>query len=124
MEVPEPRPLTSEELEKLVREVVEHPERYPTESKFILILEEWRRQGEAFIDENIVKVVYGEAEEVEVSKFDEGYPHRKGRKVAIVPRTVPVVVLVERIDNTVSPEINSAALYVFTADGWKRVKVY
>jgi hypothetical protein len=120
----EPEPITSEELEKLVKEVLDHPERYPTEAKLLLVLREWQRQGPSYVDEQRVEIIYGEAERVILEEFDEGYPHRRGTEFVLIPRTVPVVVLVEYRTDTVNPPINELTLYVFTKDGWKKVQVY
>jgi hypothetical protein len=117
-------PVTEENLVKLVEEVVKNPEKYSTEAKLLLVLKEWKRQGSAYIDDLRYEVVYGEVEEVTLSYFDEGYPHRKGREVAIIPKTVPTIVRVVYRTNTVDPPIYSEVIYVFTKDGWKRVDVY
>jgi hypothetical protein len=116
-------PLSEELLRKLAREVVENPEKYPSEARLLLLLKEWRRQGESYIDEQRINVIYGEAEEITIREFDEGYPYRKGAEVVIIPKTLPTIVLVRRRDNTTSPEIDEAVVYVFTVEGWKKVEV-
>ena len=112
--------LGEEELKRIVEKAVKEGKE---EAKMILILERWQRQGPSFVDEQTIEVVHGEVEEVVLEEFDEGYPYRKGEKVALIPRTVPVVVLVERYDNTVSPEVSEKWIYVFTKEGWKRLRV-
>jgi hypothetical protein len=103
---------------------LEHPEKYSTEARLILTIKKWHRQGPAYIDEQRVSIIYGEVEEVELEEFDEGYPYRRGAEIALIPKTVPVVVMVERKDNTTSPVINEATIYIFTSEGWKSVRVY
>jgi hypothetical protein len=124
LSLPEPRPLDLEEIERLVREVVENPGKYPTEARLLLTLKEWRRQGESYIDEQRINVIYGEAEEIILETFDEGYPYRKGAEVVIIPKTLPTIVVVEYRTNTVNPPIDEMTVYVFTREGWKKVRVY
>jgi len=116
-------PVTEDLVKKLVEEVVSNPDKFPTESKILLVLKEWRRQGSSYVDEQRVEVIYGEADMVELREFDEGYPYRRGREVVIIPKTVPTIVRVEYRTNTVNPPIYSEVIYVFTKDGWKRVDV-
>jgi hypothetical protein len=116
--------LLPEDIRKLVEQVLQEPDRYKTEAKLLLVLKEWRRQGPSYIDEQRVEIIYGEAEEVILEEFDEGYPHRKGTIFALIPKTVPVVVKVEYRTNTVNPPIDEMTLYIFTKDGWKKVEVY
>jgi len=94
-----------------------------TEWRYLLILEDWSRQGEAYVDFQRFEVVYGQADIIELETWDEGYPYRRGSKNLIVPKTVPTIVKVERFSNTQSPVIDEEELYIFTAEGWKQVKV-
>jgi len=116
--------LDEEGLRRIVSEVVANPEKYPTESRLILTLERWHRQGSAYDDKQTYDVVMGEVKEVILEEFDEGYPYRRGYKAAIIPLTVPVVIDVYRYDNTTSPEIRRRTLYIFTGKEWKCVDVY
>ena len=116
----EAQALTPEQIKALVEKALREGKE---EAKMILTLERWYRQGPAYTDEQTIDIIYGEADMVVLEKYDEGYPYRKGEKVALIPRTVPVVVLVERYDNTVSPEVSEKWIYVFTKEGWKRLRV-
>jgi hypothetical protein len=124
MSLHEPEPLSESKISELVKRVIENPEQYPEEAKIILTIETWVRQGPSFTDEQRVTVIYGEADEVTLEQFDYGYPYRKGKKIALIPKTLPTVVLVRRVDDTTSPEIDETILYIFTKNGWKSVKVY
>jgi len=104
-------------------DIIKEALKRPSEARYLLMLEEWSRQGEAFDDYQKFEVIHGDADVIELESFDEGYPYRKGRKVVIIPRSIPVVVRVERFDNTISPVIYEEYLYVFTKDGWKRIDV-
>jgi len=95
----------------------------PTESKYLLVLSEWTRQGESFIDEQHFEVLFGEVDEVILEEWDEGYPYRKGRDVLIIPKTIPTIIRVSRYDDTCSPIISSETLYIFTKDGWKSIQI-
>jgi hypothetical protein len=114
-----------EEIEKrLVKEVLENPQKYNTEAKIILTLETWSRQGEAFVDQQGYEVVQGEVREVVLEEFDEGYPYRSGAKIALIPLSIPTVIDLYRYDDTTDPPVKRRTLYVFTSEGWKSVKVY
>jgi len=113
------------EVEKaLIGDVLEHPERYPDEARLILVIEKWRRQGEAFTDEQWYEVVQGDVKEVELESFDEGYPYRRGAKIALIPLSIPTVIDLYRYDDTTDPPVKQRTLYVFTSEGWKSVRVY
>jgi len=113
-----------EEIKKAVKDVLEHPERYPDEARLILTLETWRRQGEAFTDEQGYEVVQGEVKEIVLDEWDEGYPYRKGCRVAIIPLSIPTIIDLYSCTDTTDPPIKRRTVYVFTSEGWKSVKVY
>jgi hypothetical protein len=114
-----------EEIEKrLVKEVLENPQKYNTEAKIILTLETWSRQGEAFVDQQGYEVIQGEVKEITLEEWDEGYPYRSGAKIALIPLSIPTVIDLYRYDDTTDPPVKSRTLYVFTSEGWKSVKVY
>jgi hypothetical protein len=109
---------------RLVKEVLENPDKYPYEAKMILTVEVWRRQGEAFRDEQDYEVIQGGVNEVVLEEFNEGYPYRSGAKKALIPLEVPTVVDLYRYDDTTDPPRKERILYIFTSEGWKSVKVY
>jgi len=114
-----------EETEKrLIEEVLKNPSKYPTEAKYLLELETWSRQGEAFTDYQRYEVVEGEVREIVLEEWDEGYPYRSGCKVALIPLTVPTIVDFYSYTDTTDPPRRKRVLYIFTAQGWKRVEVY
>jgi hypothetical protein len=116
----EPQKLTPE----LIRNLVEKAEKEGREeTRFLLKISTWRRQGESYEDYATYDVIYGNAEIVVLKDWDEGYPYRKGSDLLVMPKTVPVVVIWRnKFDyGTESGEIEK--VYVFTSDGWKEVKV-
>ena len=116
--------IDEETMKKLVKEVLEHPEKFQSESMLILILETWHRQGPSYNDYNVYNVIEGEVREIVLEEWDEGYPYRIGRKVAIIPLTIPVVIEEEGFADNVSPTHKSKLIHVFTSEGWKTVRVY
>ena len=96
----------------------------PTESKYLLKISTWRRQGEAFIDEQWYELIYGEIDEIVLEEWDAGYPYARGKEILIVPKSIPVIILVSRRDNTCNPTISEDILYVFTKDGWKSIQIH
>jgi hypothetical protein len=111
-------------VKKLIEEVIRNPDKYPAEAKLVLVLKEWSRQGPAYVDDQNFEVIHGDVEEITLRYFDEGYPYRRGREVALIPKVVPTIVKVEYRTNTTDPPIHSVTLYIFTGDGWKRVDVH
>jgi len=109
--------ITPETIKKLIKRAS------PIEQKYLLILEDWSRQGDAYVDFQRFEVVYGEADVVTLREWDEGYPYRRGAENLIIPKTIPVVIRVERFSNTQSPTVYEEEIYIFTADGWKRVEI-
>jgi hypothetical protein len=115
--------LSEEEMTKLVNEIVINPEKYPMEAKLILVLDTWNRQGPAYTDFAKYEVLDGEVEEVELSHKCESYPYPCYSKVAIIPKSVPVVIKWYSYTDTTDPPIEQLRMYVFTGKEWKRVDV-
>jgi len=113
-----------EVLKRLIKDVLADPQKYPSEAKLILVLETWHRQGEAFVDSQSYEIIEGKCEEVVLEQWDEGYPYRSGCKVALIPLTVPTIVDFYSYTDTTDPPRRKRVLYIFTAQGWKSVKVY
>jgi len=118
------RELDEETIRNLVKQILSNPEKYPTESKMILVIETWTRQGPSFSDFQRYRVLEGEVNEIILEERDEGYPYRFHRKFAIIPMTLPVIIEVESYDETSTPIRSSKSIYVFTTDGWKTVRIY
>ena len=107
-----------------INEIIAHPEKYPTEAKLILILERWNRQGSAYTDYAEFTVIDGEVEEVELEHYCESYPYPCFTKIALIPKTVPVVVKWHSYTDTTDPPQRKLIIYVFTGKEWKRVDLY
>jgi len=94
------------------------------ETKFILVLDEWARQGnDMYRDEQQFKVIYGSVDDVIINEWDSGYPYEYGRTHLLIPKTIPAVIRVERYCDTTSPVIDEELLFMFTSEGWKEVKI-
>jgi len=104
-------------------ELIKQAMKQPSEAKYLLEIEWWYRQGPSYRDEQRYEMIYGDVDVITVEEWSEPYPYRRGGKDIIVPKSIPVVVLVRRIDDTVDPPINEEHLWVFTRDGWKSVRV-
>jgi len=116
------RELTEEEIKGLVDEILQNPDRYQTEAKLILKLKtDFRRRGcgYRYLYSNDYKVLYGEVDEVVLYRSE--FNCDVSEDVAIIPKTVPVVVLQRHHDD--NPDTNDyATLYVFTGSEWKSMK--
>ncbi|MCI4407819.1 MAG: hypothetical protein JHC26_01915 [Thermofilum sp.] len=94
------------------------------ESKLVLTIEIWRRQGSSYDDYNDFRVIKGEIREIVLETWDSGYPYEVGEKVAIIPLSIPTIVEEEGFADNTSPSHASKFIHVFTAEGWKTIRVY
>jgi len=115
--------LTETEIRELVKSVVQNPAQYPKEAQYILVLELRGRKagcGYTYLYGRDIVPLLGDVDIVtlERSEFNCNVQER----VAIIPRTVPAVVLITEWDET--PGVpNYVAIYVFGAEGWRYTKV-
>jgi hypothetical protein len=116
----EPHELTQEQIKNLI-ELAQKENR--VESRFILLIEEWIRQGTSFDDTSKFEVIYGEADLVKLEEWNEGYPYRKGTKYLVIPKTVPVIILWYHRWDYGEDRGEREIVYVFTAEGWKKISV-
>jgi hypothetical protein len=111
-------------MKKLVNDVLNNPDKYPTEAKLILTLKTWHRQGPSFDDYNDYEILAGEVIGIVLNEVDEGYPYRIRRKVAIIPLRLPTIIEERGYDETTEPVRSWRIIHVFTSEGWKSVRVY
>ena len=115
--------LSDNDIKQLINEIINNPQNYPQEAKFILQLSEWRRPGPSFNDYGKIQVLLGEAEFIELYRI-YNYPTTDITKYAILPKTLPVVLLFEYGDDYEGSMVRHAELYAFTTDGWVKVQLY
>jgi len=116
----EPQELKPEQIKQLIELAQKEGE---TEARFILVLEEWRRQGESYEDKAEFSVIFGEADIVKIEDIDEGYPYRRISKYLVIPKTVPTIVLWHSKWDYDLDRGESMVVYVFTSEGWKSISV-
>ena len=100
-----PRSITDEEL----RKIIEEASKRPAEARYILVLQ-------TFVSEFHPGLYY---KKYEILKGQVNAIRLNSGKVALIPLTIPVIVLYK--DST--PNYYSETLYVFTESGWKEVKI-
>jgi hypothetical protein len=111
------RGLTVEEIQKLLEKAE------PAETKYLLFLTTQTRPGESFSEREDYAVVFGEVEEVELERY-YNYPTDNRTRYMLVPKVVPTVVRWWRIWDFGPQDCGEEeTIYVFTADGWKKVPV-
>ena len=94
------------------------------EAKFILLLSEYYRPGEAFIDEANVRVLYGEVQRVLLDHV-YNYPTTDEHIYAFIPKTRTVVLLYESKNDYEGELEKHEKLFVFSyPDGWKSISLY
>jgi len=113
----EPEKLTPEMIKELLEKAT------PVETKYLLKLRRWARQGGAYDDYAEFEVVYGEAEEVTLEEWDSGYPYARGEDVIVIPRRVPTVIYWKHYEDKGDGEMKTRIIYIFTKDGWKSVEL-
>jgi hypothetical protein len=89
-----------ETIKKLVGEILKDPDKYPEEAKLLLKLSVWHRQGPSYTDEADYEILKGEVKEITLREWDEGYPHRRGKDIVLVPLEMPTVILYKQKDET------------------------
>jgi hypothetical protein len=118
-----PEPISEETLNKIVSDIVQNPEKYPTEARLILkIRREGRRGGcgYVYLYKNDYEILKGEVQEVVLSYGEQDCNWFED--VAIIPQTVPVVVMEKYHDE--DPQVHDyITIHVFGVDGWKSVSV-
>ena len=109
--------------EEKIRELIERAIKSDKESEFILILEERNKLGEGIIEDYAYcNVVRGEADIIDIEKI-VNYPIEIV-KVAVIPRTVPVIIEYRKVFDDLRERHETLEYYVFTSEGWKKVTVY
>jgi len=101
-------------------ELIKEAMKNPSEEKFLLKVGRWKRY-DSFVDEGDFKIIYGEADAVELSCYFDDTRH--DCDYIIVPRSIPVVVDIKTDDATTDPEVHREEVCIFTKDGWKCVEV-
>lgn len=117
-----PAGIEKEKLKELIKEVLENPGKFKEDAKFVLSLEVERRVsgcGWVYLYGTELVTLLGEADFVTIEHRE--YNCDIQEKIAIIPKTLPVVLVeVEWDENPESVEY--ATIYVFTPDGWKYVR--
>ena len=114
-----------EELKKIDVEVIKKllEKAEETEMQYLLFLETNARPGECYEDVTTFKIIYGEAEEIPLERH-YSYPTENSTKWLIVPKTIPVIVEHHHWDDYEGVKREWRTIYIFTAEGWKRIHVY
>jgi len=115
----------NDKVEKLdvetIKKLVEKAE--PAETKFLLFLETNIRPGECYEDKTEFQVILGEVEKIPLEhRFN--YPTENSVRWLLIPKTIPVVIKYYHEDDYEGTWRKWESIYVFTAEGWKRVHVY
>jgi len=117
------RELGEEEIARLINEVLQEPEKYEEEARLILkLVLNSRRSGCGYIYlyREDMEVLEGSVDTITLSKSE--YNCDVEEEVAIVPKTVPVVLKITYLDT--NPEVGDyIQYYVFDGKGWRSVKV-
>jgi len=116
--------MTEDEIKTIIRDVLKNPEKYQEERKFILVLTEDIRPGNAFTRYNKFEVLYGDVKEIELSHIYD-YPYTDATKYALLPLSRLVIVLEQSYDETQDTIEEHEWLHVFTSQkGWVTIKLY
>jgi hypothetical protein len=116
----QPQELKPEQIKELYEKAVKEGR---VEALYMLKLHRWARQGTSYIDKADFEIIFGEAEEVVIHEWDEGYPYRRGVDVIIIPKTIPVVILWFHKWDYGEDRGGREIAYIFTSEGWKSVTV-
>jgi len=116
MEVKE---IDEETLANLIKEILESPEKYQSEAKYLLTLHFERRRGCGYVydyDYDIA-TVFGEADIVTLQR-NERTDCSEEEKLVVIPKTVPVVLVTTEWDESPHGR-NILTIYAFDGNEWK-----
>jgi hypothetical protein len=117
----EPQEITPEQIKQLVEKAISEGK---DETRYILKLETWFRQGGSFDDSASFDVIFGDVDIIELKEWNEGYPYRKGHTNLLVPKTVPTIVIWRNRWDYGEDSGEREIVYVFTSEGWKKILVH
>ena len=108
--------LTVDEIKELIKNASS------VERKYLLELKLEKYDCRPITYEDILRIIYGNAEVVELSKSLDDCLEKK--ELLIIPKTVPVVAIAEHLtDDPTAKE--SVDIFVFDLkEGWKKIRVY
>ncbi len=116
--------MTEEEIKAIVMDIIKNPEKYPEERRFLLTISEDTRPGGAFVRYNRFKILYGDAEAIEMNHIYD-YPYTDETQYILIPRTKVVIVLEESYDETKEPIEEHKVLHIYVfPKGWQVIKLY
>jgi hypothetical protein len=120
----EKRELSEEEVAELVKEIILQKEKYQPEYQYILILElETRHEGCGYVYNYFsdYAIFMGEAQRVTLD-VEETYDCVTRQRVAIIPQSVPVVIIQHNHDD--QPTIKDRLIiHVFDGESWKSLVI-
>jgi len=113
--------LSEEEIRRLVNDILENPEKYKTEAKFILKLDISFRKGGCgyvYLYDNDYIILRGVIDEVILYRSE--FNCDVSEEVVVIPKTVPVIIMQRHHDD--NPEVvDWVTVYVFTGKEWKSI---
>jgi len=113
--------LTREEMAELINKTIKEGS---YEAIFILVLNQWRRPGNAYVDYGKFTILYGDAEVYELDRYYD-YPTTNETTYSILPKTKVVVILFEDANDYNGKLEKHETLYVFTYHkGWQSIHLY
>jgi len=83
-----------------------------------LVLLVYHRQGPAFLDDADFEVLEGKIDFIIFGEFDDGYPYRRGHKVAIIPLTDHVIINYWSRDDTSGSFVSDSVIYEWNGKEW------
>jgi hypothetical protein len=114
--------LTEEDIKKNLKEIIENPEKYKTEYKYILEIEEFERDSGEFPHYRKSEIIKGSAEVIEIDRytsFDMRY-----RTYILITKEIGTIVRIyefQRLSDFETEE--KEEYYIFTRNGWVKVEL-
>ena len=111
----ETRSLTPDELMQLVEKAKEKE----SEAAFILVLDEYEKEGSLFRSVKKPKVIHGKAEKIRLEKYSDSFGYEA--TYLYIPKTVPVIIEEREYYSNRYEEYETIRYWIFTSEGWKCV---
>ena len=107
------------DIRKILKEIIENPGKFQTESRYILKIEAFHRNSGDFPHYQEFKVLTGEAEIIKIS--DEWVYDTNYETYIVIPKTIPVIIKVYEYEDLGDTYEENKSLYIFTRNGWVHV---
>jgi len=113
--------IKNEDVKKLIRDVLENPEKFEIENKYLLPLTLLTRNSGDFPHWKRMRIVQGEPEIITMDIYDEYDTEYK--EVLVIPKQIGTIIRVSEYESLSEEETREVEeYYIFTRNGWAVIR--